>query len=107
MPSPSDAAPFRTINAGDLSFHWYMIPFDELGRCTGPLTRQALLKDVQAGGYSDIYLFSHGWNNSWDWAIGRYEHFTAGYMQMRKENNLPAPENYTPLLVGIAWPSII
>jgi hypothetical protein len=108
MPPPSDAGPFRTIDAGDLSIPWYMIPFDELGRCTAPLTRQAVLEDANAGNYSDIYLFAHGWNNSWDWAIGRYEHFAAGYMRMRQDHDLPAPANFScPKGQGLAFDILV
>jgi hypothetical protein len=82
---------------------YYIIPFDKKGRCEGPRTRQHLLD--HAGQYTDIYLFSHGWNNDWQAATGRYENFIEGFIRMRQSAGLPMPAGYRPLLVGVFWPS--
>lgn len=96
--------PYRTITAPDGSvFPYYIIPFDKKGRCEGPETLRHLLD--HCGDRSDIYLFSHGWNNDWKTATDRYENFISGFMRMRKEDQLAPPLNYKPLLVGIFWPS--
>jgi hypothetical protein len=98
------AGPYRTITAPDgTAFPYYIIPFDKKGRCEGPETLRHLLD--HCGDRSDIYLFSHGWNNDWKAATDRYESFISGFMQMRKESQLAPPANYAPLLVGIFWPS--
>ncbi len=98
--------PYRRLKLADGSeFPYYIIPFDKRGICEGPETRQHLLNAVKEGTYSDIFLFSHGWNNDWTVATKRYEEFIGGYMAMRKQFNLPMPANYRPLLVGIFWPS--
>ena len=80
-----------------------MIPFDKDGTCEGPQTRADLLAHAQD--YSDIFVFSHGWNNDWTVATKRYEHFINGFIDLRRRHNLPVPPNYKPLLVGIFWPS--
>lgn len=85
------------------AFPYYIIPFDKDGRCEGPQTREHLIKS--ASGYSDIFLFSHGWNNDWKTASGRYESFIKGFQGLRKELGLAVPADYKPLLVGIFWPS--
>ena len=90
---------------GQSTIPWYMIPFDERGRCTGPVTRRQLLDAARSGGYTDIYLFSHGWNNTWKDAIDTYAGFIRGFMQMRQDGDLPMPEGYKPLLVGIFSPT--
>lgn len=98
--------PYRRLRLDDGSeFPYYIIPFDKRGVCDGPQTRQHLIDSVRAGSYSDIFLFSHGWNNDWTVATKRYEEFINGYMAMRRQHNLPLPANYRPLLVGIFWPS--
>jgi hypothetical protein len=86
---------------------WYIIPFDEQGYCTGPWTRNDLLKAVKNGTYTDIFLFSHGWNNDWAAASERYEHFLKGYTEMRHTRGLTYPRPFRPLLVGVFWPSVI
>lgn len=83
---------------------WYMIPFDKTGRCEGPRTRDALVGDVRSHDYTDIYLFSHGWNNDWQAATGRYRAFISGYIDTRAKYGLAIPD-YRPMLIGITWPS--
>ncbi|WP_373500305.1 alpha/beta fold hydrolase [Desulfococcus sp.] len=98
--------PYRFIRMDDgIEVPFYIIPFDKRGICDGPETRRHLINSVKEGAYSDIFLFSHGWNNDWSVATKRYEDFLKGYMTMRRARNLPMPSGYRPLLVGIFWPS--
>lgn len=103
-PTTIPAGPYQTRTAADgRTFPYYIVPFDKDGRCEGPLTRQHLLD--HAGEYSDIFLFSHGWNNDWEVASKRYDDFIGGYSKLRTDLGLPVPADYKPLLVGIFWPS--
>lgn len=98
------AGPYKNILFGDrATFPYYIIPFDKEGRCEGPETQRHLLEN--ASQHTDIYLFSHGWNNDWKAATERYEHFINGFMKMRRDHDLPVPAGYKPLLVGVFWPS--
>lgn len=100
------AGPYRTLRMeGGIEVPFYIIPFDKRGLCDGPETRRHLIRSVKEGAYSDIFLFSHGWNNDWTVATRRYEDFLKGYMTMRRTYNLPMPAGYRPLLVGVFWPS--
>jgi hypothetical protein len=106
VPDQLPAGPYRHVQLPDgTDVPYYIIPFDKKGRCEGPTTRQDLIK--HAAEYTDIYLFSHGWNNDWKAATDRYESFIQGFMKMRKDSSLPMPQNYRPLLVGVFWPSAI
>jgi pimeloyl-ACP methyl ester carboxylesterase len=106
MPSQLPVGPYRVIQLADeTTAPYYIIPFDKRGNCVGPLTLQHLLDIVKDDAYTDIFVFSHGWNNDWTVATGRYEDFLRGYMKMREDNNLAMPTNYKPLLIGIFWPS--
>jgi hypothetical protein len=98
------AGPYRTLTTpeGD-AFPYYIMPFDADGVCTGPQTRAHLLGHLQ--GVTDIYLFSHGWNNDWTAATTRYEEFIKGFQALRSAKALVMPPNYKPLLVGVFWPS--
>jgi hypothetical protein len=90
---------------GDVEVPFYIIPFDKRGLCVGPETRRHLLDRLRSGGFSDIFFFSHGWNNDWTVAVRRYEDFIEGFAGMRRARALPRPAGYKPLLVGIFWPS--
>jgi len=100
------AGPYRTIQLADgQSVPYYIIPFDKRGACVGPQTRSHLIAAARDGAYTDVFLFSHGWNNDWSVATGRYEDFLKGYMDMRATHELAMPDGYKPLLVGVFWPS--
>lgn len=105
MPSPLiPAGPYATLaTATGVPFPYYIIPFDKDGRCVGPRTRQHLLDNL--AGVSDVFVFSHGWNNDWTAATERYEHFIRGFQEQQKTFGLAQPAGYRPLLVGIFWPS--
>jgi pimeloyl-ACP methyl ester carboxylesterase len=98
------AGPYRTLTTPEGgSFPYYIIPFDADGVCSGPLTRTHLIEHLQ--GVTDIFLFSHGWNNDWSAATKRYEEFITGFQALRASQSLPMPADYKPLLVGVFWPS--
>jgi hypothetical protein len=64
--------PYRTLKTPEgTDFPYYIIPFDKEGRCEGPKTFDHLI--ANSPGHSDIFLFSHGWNNDWSAATVRYE----------------------------------
>ena len=101
-PATLPAGPYRVQQTceGEPLPH-YVLPFDADGVCKGPQTLPHLL--LAAHGYSNIFLFSHGWNNDWAAATQRYEEFIQGVQSLRREHRLPAPADYKPLLVGIFW----
>ena len=53
--------------------------FDEEGRPRGPKTRLHLLNEAKAGRFTDIFVFSHGWNNDFWHATVLYREFLDGY----------------------------
>ncbi len=107
MPDKLPVGPYRTIEIDDgVQAPFYIIPFDEQGICQGPLTRDHLLTTLQNGAFTDIFLFSHGWNNDWKTATDLYDGFLSGYAQMQREHKLTSSRPFQPLLIGIFWPSI-
>jgi pimeloyl-ACP methyl ester carboxylesterase len=102
------AGPYKTLTGEGQTepVPWYVIPFDQDGACIAPLTREHLLGVVAANTYTDIFLFSHGWNNDWDTASERYQSFIDGFARLRQQLKLTVTVPYKPLLVGVFWPSI-
>lgn len=100
------AGPYRQIPLGDgQTIPFYMLPFDKRGFCEAPETRAQLIEAVRQGHFTNIFIFSHGWNTDWSSAVRGYEFFQAGFSAMRQQHQLPMPANYKPLLIGIFWPS--
>jgi hypothetical protein len=90
---PSNSAPF------------YALRFDKQGRSESPLTQQDLLDRLRTGAFTDVYVFSHGWNNDYERALTRYKDFIAAYQALRAQHRVGFARPYRPLLAGIFWPS--
>ena len=85
----------------------YFISFDKEGRCQSPLTLTALLAQVDSGRYTDVHVFSHGWNNVFKDAVSLFRNFFTRYFNERDQRGLNNPAKYRPLGVGIIWPSTL
>ncbi len=97
-------APYRIIDLGNgQTAPFYVIPFDKDGACTGPLTARNLVAAVARDRPTDVFLFSHGWNNDWKAATSRYNEFVAGFAALRAAH--PLNREFRPVLVGVIWPS--
>jgi len=109
----TDAGESMTLSAGpyaEISITenqkapFYALRFDRDGRSQGPQTRQHLL-DSLPGGYTDVYVFCHGWNNDWSTALRRYQDFFSTFRRLVTDNQLDLGRPYRPILIGIFWPS--
>ncbi|HEY6746750.1 MAG TPA: hypothetical protein VI357_13650 [Mycobacteriales bacterium] len=96
--------PITTIQLEDgTAVPFYVVPFDADGACSGP--RAAADAVADAAGATDVFLFSHGWNNDWAAATGRYYDFLHAYSAVRAQRWNPPTRPYRPVLVGVFWPS--
>ena len=107
MPTTFPPGPYKSVQTSENGepAPWYVVPFDKSGACTAPLTRKHLVDAIAGKTYSDVFLFSHGWNNDWATASARYENFIEGFVKMREDFALTVSRAYRPLLVGVFWPS--
>src|SRR4051794_38162742 len=80
-----------------------VVPFDKNGVCTGPQTRDAIV--AEAANATDVFVFSHGWNNDWAAANARYARFIEEYSALRERAWHDPSRPYRPMAVGIFWPS--
>jgi hypothetical protein len=87
---------------GDLAgFPFWELSFDESGaRVAGA---NELLQEVPARGVTDLFVFSHGWNNDRARALRLYERFFA---EVRPLLDRSPPENRSFGVAGIIWPSM-
>ncbi|WP_153397882.1 hypothetical protein [Ornithinicoccus halotolerans] len=96
--------PYTTVELGDgRAVDLYLLRFDKNGRLLSPRTQALLLQELRRS--SDVFVFSHGWNNTFDSARDKYLDFITGYAAQRARVGLPVPSGYRPLLVGVIWPA--
>lgn len=98
---PYETFPLQSGNDAPL----YLITFDKNGRCQSPLTLAHLLQETGSGKYTDVHVFSHGWNNVVKDALQLYREFFGLYFQLRDQLKLNDPAKYRPIVVGVIWPS--
>lgn len=93
------------VTAGGFRAPFYALRFDADGRSMSPRTQQHLIEALRGGTFTDAYVFSHGWNNSWNEAIGKYREFVASFQSLVRDRHLELGREYRPALVGVFWPS--
>lgn len=88
-------------------FPFWLLAFDENGQPKRPSDLDAFVDEVKSQNLSDLFIFSHGWNN--DPAIARslYERFFTEIRKVLDDPNLPRRREATIGVTGIIWPSIL
>lgn len=81
----------------------YLLRFDKDGRLRSPQTAELMLTAAQQA--TDVFVFSHGWNNNYAQALEAYRGFAKGFAAQRSQLGQASPPGYRPLLVGLIWPS--
>lgn len=99
MIGPVEQIPLGGGESADL----YLLRFDKDGRLRSPQTAELML--TAAAGATDVFVFSHGWNNTYAQALEAYRGFATGFAAQRSQLGQPVPTGYRPLLVGLIWPS--
>ena len=100
------SGPFETFTLPDgASFPWYVLRFDKAGALVSPEALEHLQRDLRSGAFTDVFLFSHGWNNDWPAAQKRYRDFITNMVAMRQARPSPHGLSIRPLLIGVVWPS--
>ncbi len=97
--------PLKTVAAFGTQMPYYVLTFDKDGRCTSPRTADDLVERLRGGVARDVILYSHGWNNDYPTAIGRYDIFLQRLSAAALGNPGTLPSGFSPVFVGIVWPS--
>jgi hypothetical protein len=103
--------PVRTSPGRKVAY--YLICFDESGNerleDDGTRLSDRLVEELASDGKAtDVFLISHGWNNDVAGAIASYDHWIdvmASCDADRADAEAAAP-GFTPVIVGIHWPSL-
>lgn len=93
--------PFERVDVGGgRSADLYLLRYDANGSLASEQAQEGLLRSLTDA--TDVFFFSHGWNNTFDVAAAAYRRFIAGYAAQGGGPGTPDK----PVLAGVVWPSI-
>jgi len=81
---------------------YWELGFDENGNRTDPAAAGRLAAETAAAGITDLFVFSHGWNNDQAHARRLYERFFTQLAQVAQAQGITAKLG----TAGIIWPSM-
>jgi hypothetical protein len=91
--------------ASIVGFPFWELTFDESGSPADPSASQRLIDDAARLGATDLFVFSHGWNNDRQMALALYERFfgaVAALLEAPETRRRPAS---VIGIVGVVWPA--
>lgn len=98
----------ESVHAQEFSSHIHMISFGESGVILDNSARrvESLLNDATTNPPTDVYVMSHGWNNSFSDAQESYTALMNCMQKVARSSSVKLVEdNYRSLAIGISWPS--
>jgi pimeloyl-ACP methyl ester carboxylesterase len=87
-------------------FPFWKLEFNEDGQPEHAATFDTFISEVRANNLSDLFVFSHGWNNDPPTAMRMYQLFFAEMRKLLDDPNTPKRRAATIGTAGIIWPSI-
>ena len=102
MPNPENI-PWKMVPSGLGEVPFYIVQFDKDGNCSSPAALDHLVETSKTK--TDVFVFSHGWNNDWGSATSRYDRFVQHFIDVRRQRWNPPARTFAPVLVGVFWPS--
>jgi hypothetical protein len=100
-----DVGPFKTFDIdGSVTADLYLLRFGEGGKLLSEQTARHFEDSLT--GVTDVFIFSHGWNSTFDTTARSYQKFIEGYIAQYAQFSLALPQAFRPALVGVIWPSI-
>ena len=87
-------------------FPFWLLTFDKGGRPEDAGAIDRLISELHSQKITDLFIFSHGWNNDREAAMALYDRF---FREMRNVLNAnPPKDSHTRVgVAGIVWPSIL
>ena len=86
-------------------FPYFEVEFNKQGEVHDQGQVDQLMNFLAAGGTSDLFVISHGWNNDMADARGLYDRFSARLRQVIDAGAVPGVGGRTFAIMAVLWPS--
>ena len=89
-------------------FPFWVLEFNKDASPTDAAAVQGFPAELKSAGVSDLFIFSHGWNNDHAAAKSLYQRFFAEVAKLFQDGNVPKKIPGAKIgLTGVLWPSIL
>jgi hypothetical protein len=88
-------------------FPFWAVRFDERGRFADPPAVERFVAELRAEAPTDLFVFSHGWNNDATMAERLYAGFFGEMRKLLDDPQTPRRRQAKIAVAGILWPSIL
>ena len=89
-------------------FPFWILEFDKDGQPADVGADDRFVADVKSQGITDVFIFSHGWNNDRATALSLYQRFFGEMAKILKDGQVPKKNAATRVgFAGIVWPSVL
>jgi hypothetical protein len=90
------------------SFPFWVLEFDKDASPTDAAAVQKFPSELKSKGVSDVFIFSHGWNNDHTAAKSLYRRFFAEVAKLVQDGSVPKKIPRAKIgVTGVLWPSIL
>ncbi len=88
-------------------FPFWSLEFEKDGTARAPGAIDRFVSEVKSRGLSDVFVFSHGWNNDHADALSLYERFFGEVARLLQDPGIAKKRPGTIGVAGVLWPSIL
>ena len=88
-------------------FPFWILTFDKEGRPGDAGALSEFPTEVKQEGVTDLFIFSHGWNNDRGAATKLYQDFFGEMSKIFKDQSFPKKNSARIGFAGVIWPSIL
>lgn len=86
---------------------FWILAFDKEGRPGDAVALSRFLAEVKQDSVTDLFIFSHGWNNDWSAATKLYQDFFGEMSKILEDQRFPKKNSVRIGFAGVIWPSIL
>lgn len=86
---------------------FFLFDFDENGAIRDPAQHAATVEAISTQPFTDLFVFSHGWNNDRSTALNLYRRYFGELAKLLNDPAFPPKRPATIGLAGVVWPSIL
>ena len=88
-------------------FPFWLLQFAKDASAVNPAAIDTMVREIKEQGITDLFLFSHGWNNDQTDAVSLYTRYFAQVRALIDDGTIAKARTAKIGIAGVVWPSIL